>query len=194
VKEVLNRKAGVKQHQDVLAELSEVTYWDLEGLVKSKPGLLILLDGVEDPRNLGGVIRTAEAAGVGGVLLPRRGNCGITPTVIKSSAGAALHVKICRIGNTVRAMERLKKEGFWLVGLDLSGDEDISKIETDVPLAVVVGNEQRGLRRLVREHCDSLARLPMKGKLSSLNLSVAVGVLLYSIILRDSCDSCGTSP
>jgi 23S rRNA (guanosine2251-2'-O)-methyltransferase len=183
-KEVLNRKSGTKQHQDVVAELSEVAYSSLEELLGTKPRLLLLLDQVEDPRNLGGVIRTAEAVGAGGVLLPQRGSCGITPTVIKSSAGAALHVKICRIGNMVRAMERLKNEGFWLVGLDLRGEENMNQIDINLPLAVVVGNEQQGLRRLVREHCDYLVRLPMKGKLSSLNLSVAAGVLLYSIVLK----------
>jgi 23S rRNA (guanosine2251-2'-O)-methyltransferase len=183
-KEVLNRKSGVKQHQDVVGELSAVAYSSLEEVLESRPRLLLLLDQIEDPRNLGGVIRTAEAVGVGGVLLPERGSCGITPAVVKSSAGAALHVKICRVGNLVRSMERLKEEGFWLVGLDLQGEEGLDQIDTSLPLAVVVGSEQDGLRRLVREHCDFLVRLPMKGKLDSLNLSVAAGILLYSIIIK----------
>jgi 23S rRNA (guanosine2251-2'-O)-methyltransferase len=182
--EVLNRKAGVKRHQDVIAELSAIPYTDMAGLLETKPQLLLLLDGVEDPRNLGGVIRTAEAVGVEGILLPQRGSCGITPAVVKASAGGALHVKICRIGNMVRAMNRLKKEGYWLVGLDLAGDEIVNQIDTTSPIAVVVGGEQRGLRRLVRENCDYLVRLPMIGKISSLNLSVAAGVLLYSIVQR----------
>jgi len=185
-REVLSRKSGVKQHQDVIAELSEVLYSSLGELLESRPRLLLLLDQVEDPRNLGGVLRTAEAVGVGGVLLPQRGSCGITSTVVKASAGAALHLKISRVGNLVRVMDRLKEEGFWLVGLDLSGEESVNQIDISVPLAVVVGNEQKGLRRLVREHCDHLVRLPMKGQLSSLNLSVAAGVLLYSIALRQS--------
>jgi 23S rRNA (guanosine2251-2'-O)-methyltransferase len=183
-KEVLSRKSGVKQHQDVIAELSEVFYADLSELLRNRPRLLLLLDQVEDPRNLGGVLRTAEAVGVGGVLLPQRGSCGITSTVVKASAGAALHLKISRVGNLVRAMDRLKEEGFWLVGLDLAGEESVNQIDISVPLAVVIGNEHKGLRRLVREHCDFLVRLPMKGQLSSLNLSVAAGVLLYSIALR----------
>jgi 23S rRNA (guanosine2251-2'-O)-methyltransferase len=181
---VLDRKSGVTRHQDVVAELSEVAYADLTELIASNPRLLLLLDQVEDPRNLGGVLRTAEAAGVGGVVLPQRGSCGITAAVVKSSAGAALHLKVCRVGNLVRVMEELKRRGFWLVGLDLRGDEGINRIDTSVPLAVVVGNEQKGLRRLVREHCDHLVRLPMKGKTSSLNLSVAAGVLLYSIVMQ----------
>lgn len=183
-KEVLNRKTGTGQHQDVVAELSEVVYSDLNELLESKPQLLLLLDKVEDPRNLGGVIRTAEAAGVGGILLPKRGSCGITPAVVKASAGAALHLKICRVVNLVRTMEQLKNEGFWLVGLDLGGEENFDQIDASLPLALVVGGEQHGLRRLVREHCDYLVRLPMKGKLSSLNLSVATGVMLYSILLK----------
>jgi len=185
-KEVLTLKSGVTQHQNVVAELSEVAYASLAELLEEKPQLLLLLDQVEDPRNLGGVIRTADAAGVEGILLPQRGTCGITATVVKSSAGAALHARICRVGNLVRAMEKLKEEGFWLVGLDLAGEETTDHIDTTLPLAVVVGNEQHGLRRLVREHCDYLVRLPMKGKVSSLNLSVAVGVLLYTIVQNPS--------
>ncbi len=183
-REVLTRKAGATVHQDVIAELSPVLYASLEELLQTKPGLLLLLDQVEDPRNLGGVIRTAEAVGVGGILLPQRGSCGITPAVIKSSAGAALHVKICRVRNLVRAMVWLKDKGYWLVGLDLKGEESLDQVDPAFPLAVVVGGEKRGIRRLVREHCDHLVRLPMKGQLSSLNLSVAAGVLLYSLILK----------
>jgi 23S rRNA (guanosine2251-2'-O)-methyltransferase len=183
-KEVLNRKAGVKQHQDVVAELSAVVYSSLDDILETDPQLLLLLDQLEDPRNLGGVIRTAEAAGVGAVLLPKRGCCGITPAVVKASAGAALHVRICRVGNLVQVMDRLKEEGFWLVGLDLEGKDDLKQVDRSLPLAVVVGSEQDGLRRLVKEHCDYLISLPMKGKVSSLNLSVAAGILLYSIAMR----------
>jgi len=184
LQDVLNRKAGTTQHQDVVAELSAVPFWSLDQVLETKPRLLLLLDRVEDPRNLGGVLRTAEAAGVGGILLPQRGSCGVTPAVIKASAGAALHAKVCHIGNMVRVMERLKAEGFWLLGLDLNGVEDMNQIDRNLPLAVVVGGEQLGLRRLVREHCDFLIRLPMKGEVSSLNLSVAAGILLYSIVLE----------
>jgi 23S rRNA (guanosine2251-2'-O)-methyltransferase len=187
-RELLSRKSGARQHQEVVAELSEVAYSSLEEVLDARPRRLLLLDQVEDPGNLGGVIRTAEATGVGGVLFPHRGCCGITPAVVKSSAGAALHVKVCRVGNLVHTMDRLKEEGFWLVGLDLRGDESLEQIDTRLPLAVVVGNEQDGLRRLVREHCDFLVRLPMKGRLASLNLSVAAGVLLYSIVMNSPTD------
>ena len=177
----LSRKADSRQHQDVVAELSALKYSNLEKVLEERPLRLLLLDRVEDPRNLGGVLRTAEAIGVGAVLLPRRGSCGITSTVIKTSAGAALHMKICRVGNLVQAMEHLKKEGYWLLGLDLSGEESFDQVDTKLPLAIVVGGEQRGLRRLVREKCDFLVRIPMVGRVSSLNLSVAAAVLLYTL-------------
>jgi 23S rRNA (guanosine2251-2'-O)-methyltransferase len=177
----LSRKSDSRQHQDVVAELSALKYSNLESVLEKPPSRLLILDRVEDPRNLGGVLRTAEAIGVGAVLLPRRGSCGITSTVIKTSAGAALHMKVCRVGNLVQATERLKKEGYWLVGLDLSGEESLDQVDTSLPLAIVVGGERNGLRRLVREKCDFLVRIPMVGRVSSLNLSVAAAVLLYML-------------
>ncbi len=181
--DALDRKAQGQKHQGVLAEMSEVGYSSLEEILKAAPKLLLLLDGVEDPRNLGAVLRTAEAAGVGGVLLPHRHTCGITPVVVKTSAGAALHLKICRIGNVAQTLVRLKERGFWTVGLDTKGEEGFSRLERDLPLVLVVGGEDRGLRRLVRQNCDFLIRLPMFGNVSSLNLSVAAGIAIYAVRL-----------
>lgn len=183
--EALTRKAGTRGHQSVIAELSEVKLVDLEDILGSTPGRVLLLDGVEDPRNLGAVLRTAEAIGVSAVLLPQRHSCGVTPTVVRTSAGAALHLRFGRIGNVVQTLERLKEAGYWRIGLDMRGSEDVSGIDRSSRLVVVVGGEDRGLRRLVREHCDFLIRLPMRGKVSSLNLSVAAGVLLYSLFGKD---------
>lgn len=182
--EALTRKAGTPNHQSVVAEIASVQLSTIEQVLARKPRLLVLLDGVEDPHNLGAVIRTAEAAGVDAILLPQRHSCGITATVTKVSAGAAMHLPICRIGNVAQTLERLQQEGFWSVGLDMSGKEGLAEIDLSLPLVLVVGAENRGLRRLVREKCDFLLRLPMKGKVSSLNLSVAAGVLIYTISMK----------
>jgi 23S rRNA (guanosine2251-2'-O)-methyltransferase len=181
--ELLARKAGTAKHQDVVAETGEIRYLDLEKLLKHRPSLLLALDGVEDPHNLGAVLRTAEAAGVEGVLLPQRRTSPVTPTVVKTSAGAALHLPICRVGNLVQALERLKQEGLWVVGLDMKGNTRIEEIDRSLPLVVVVGGEHQGVRRLVAKNCDFLVSLPMKGRVSSLNLSVAAGILLYQLLM-----------
>ena len=183
--EALTRKAGTRAHQSVIAELSEVSLVTLDEILVTRPRRVLLLDGVEDPRNLGAVLRTAEAVGVTAVLLPQRRSCGVTPTVVRTSAGAALHLSVGRIGNVVQALEKLKEAGYWRIGLDMRGSEDSSTIDRSSPLVIVVGGEDRGLRRLVRDHCDFLVRLPMRGRVNSLNLSVAAGVLLYSLFGQD---------
>ncbi|MFQ5740463.1 MAG: 23S rRNA (guanosine(2251)-2'-O)-methyltransferase RlmB [Acidobacteriota bacterium] len=181
---VLTAKARTSHHQDIVAEIAEADRGDVESLLASRPRLLLLADGVEDPQNLGAVIRTAEAAGVEGILLPDRRSCGVTAAVVKSSAGAALHLPTFQIGNVVRFLKRLKGLGFWVVGLDMLGPQRPEEVKVDLPLVLVVGGEHRGLRTLVRRHCDFLVSLPMFGKMSSLNLSVAAGIVLYQIVLR----------
>lgn len=182
--EALTRKAGGSRHQDLVAELADAPYADLDELLARKSTLLLLIDGVEDPRNLGAVLRTAEACGVEGVLLPERHSCGLTPAAVKSSAGAALHLPVARIGNAVQTLKKLKSDGFWIVGLDMRGEADLAALDVNGPLAVVVGGEDRGIRRLVAENCDFLVALPMRGKVASLNLSVAAGILLFEIAER----------
>ena len=181
---VVANKASTPHHQEIVAEIASIGYTDTETLLQAEPALLLLVDGVEDPRNLGALLRTAEATGVEGVFLPNRRSCAITGPVVKSSAGAALHLRISRIGNVVQTLEKLKKRGYWVVGLDAQGKGGLNQIDVSLPLVVVVGGEHQGMRRLVREHCDFLLSLPMKGKVSSLNLSVAAGVLLYQILLK----------
>ncbi len=181
---VVANKASTSHHQEIVAEIASIDYTDAETLLEAVPALLLLVDGVEDPGNLGALLRTAEAAGVEGVFLPNRRSCAITGLVVKSSAGAALHLKISRIGTVVQTLEKLKKLGYWVVGLDAQGKDGLNQIDVSLPLVVVVGGEHQGVRRLVREHCDILVSLPMKGQVSSLNLSVAAGVLLYQILLR----------
>ncbi len=179
--EALTRKAGTRGHQSVIAEVTEAALVHFDEVLAARPERILLLDGVEDPRNLGAVLRTAEAIGIKSVLLPQRRSCGVTPTVVRTSAGAALHLRIGRIGNVVQTLEKLKEAGYWRIGLDMRGSEDSSGIDRSAPLVIVVGGEDRGLRRLVREHCDFLIRLPMRGEVTSLNLSVAAGILLYSL-------------
>jgi 23S rRNA (guanosine2251-2'-O)-methyltransferase len=155
---------------------------DLASVLERKPNLILLVDGVEDPHNLGAVLRTAEAVGVGGVVLPKRHSCGISAAVVKASAGAALHLPVARVVNVARALGQCKEAGYWTVGLDMGGAQSVSQLDTTLPLVLVVGGEDRGLRRLVKEKCDFLVALPLKGKISSLNLSVAAGVVLYQIL------------
>ncbi len=173
-----------QRHSEVSARVSGASPVPLERILSRQPSLLLAVDGVQDPNNLGALLRTAEAVGVDGVLIPRRRSCSITPSVVTSSAGAALHLKICRISNLSRTLDRLKQAGFWIVGLDPKGSTSLNQIDATLRLVVVVGGEHQGLRRLVRRQCDFLAALPMQGRVASLNLSVAAGVLLYQIALR----------
>ena len=181
---LLKRKARGGNHQGIVAELHQILYLDFEEMLSANPRLLLLVDSIEDPHNLGSVLRTAEATGVDGVLLPKRRTCGVTPAVIRSSAGAALHLRIARCANVVRTLQRLKQDRFWVVGLDPAGQDRAEAIETRLNLVVVVGGEHRGIRRLVRQHCDYLVSLPMVGQVESLNLSVAASVLLYQILFQ----------
>jgi 23S rRNA (guanosine2251-2'-O)-methyltransferase len=182
--QAIAKKTHTRDHQEVAAEISEVGSTDFQELIDSKPSLLLMVDGVQDPRNLGALLRTAEATGVEGVLIPDRRSCSITPTVVKSSAGGAIHLRISRIGNVVQTLEDLQRQGYWVVGLDMQGKHSVDEIDAGSLTVVVVGGEHQGLRKLVRKHCDFLVSLPMKGKVSSLNLSVASGVLLYEMVKK----------
>ena len=146
------------------------------------PALLVVLDGVEDPRNLGAILRTAEAAGADGVLLPERHSAGLSETVARASAGALEHVTVARVGNLVQALKALKERGVWIVGYDAAGTERWDAVDLTKPVALVLGGEGRGIRRLVREHCDHLVSIPHFGHVTSLNVSVAAGVALYEAV------------
>ncbi len=147
--------------------------------VLDKAQCVILLDGVEDPHNLGAIIRTAHAAGADAVMAPERRAAGITETVIKASAGAIEHLPLIRISNVRQEMENLKKRNFWIYGLDERGTEDYDKVEYAAPAAFVLGGEGKGLHEHVRKECDFLVRIPMAGAIASLNVSVAAGVALF---------------
>jgi 23S rRNA (guanosine2251-2'-O)-methyltransferase len=183
-RETLDRMAGGVPHQGVIAVVSAKPALSLDSLLEHArtPALLVVLDGVEDPRNLGAILRTAEAAGADGVVLPERHSAGLSETVNRASAGGLEHVAVARVGNVAQALEHLKSRGFWVVGFDAAGTERWDAIDYRRPIALVLGGEGRGIRRLVRERCDHLASLPLFGHVASLNVSVVAGVALYEAI------------
>lgn len=172
--------------QGVVAVKSVTKFYELDEIIfhskKSSFPLLLLLDSIQDPHNLGAILRTAECAGVDGVLITTNQSSPLTETVEKISAGAVSHLKICKVNNLVRAIEQLKKENFWIVGSSLNNSREYTSIDYKMPVALVVGNEEKGIRKLVAENCDFLVRIPMLGKIDSLNVSVATGILLFEII------------
>jgi 23S rRNA (guanosine2251-2'-O)-methyltransferase len=183
-RETLDRLAGGVPHQGLIAVVSAKPAMSLETVVEQArtPALLVALDGVEDPRNLGAILRTAEAAGADGVLVPDRHSAGLSETVARASAGALEHVKVARVGNLVQALESLKARGYWVVGFDASATQRWDAVDLKGPVVLVLGGEGRGIRRLVREHCDHLASLPLFGHVGSLNVSVAAGIALYEAV------------
>ncbi|MFB3828713.1 MAG: 23S rRNA (guanosine(2251)-2'-O)-methyltransferase RlmB [Bryobacteraceae bacterium] len=174
----LDRLAGAPVHQGVVALGAARQYAALDD-VAERATLLVVLDGVEDPHNLGAIVRTANAAGAGGVVIPERRAVGLTDVVAKTAAGALEYVPVVRVGNVNRALETLKERGFWIYGLDERGDRDYDQVDYASPAALVFGGEGHGLHELVRRHCDVLLRIPMAGAISSLNVSVAAGIVLF---------------
>jgi 23S rRNA (guanosine2251-2'-O)-methyltransferase len=173
-------------HQGVVAYVGRRRYWELPDLLaelKSEPApMLLVLDGIQDPQNLGSISRTAEAAGVAAVLIPRHRSAEVTPAVAKASAGAVEHLRIAMVGSLAQAIDRLKQEGYWTIGLTGDADTDYAGARYGGKLALVVGSEGEGLHRLVRERCDQLVRLPMLGRVSSLNAAVAASIVLYEAL------------
>ena len=178
--------------QGVVALKSVQKYFELGELIhKSKESplpLLLLLDSIQDTHNLGAILRSAECAGVDGVIITTNQSAPINEMVEKISAGAVSHLKICKVNNLVRTIEDLKKNGFWVVGTHLSGEKNYNQLDYKMPVALVMGNEEKGIRKLVAENCDFLVKIPMKGKLDSLNVSVSTGILLFEIIRQRSSD------
>lgn len=185
-KSVLDRAAKSEKHQGVVALVAAKAYDTPERLIQiahetNQSPLVLLLDGVEDPRNLGAIVRTAEAAGVHGIILPRHRSVGLTGTVDKASAGALEHLPVAQVVNLSRAVDELKKEGLWIVGLEPTAPQSYTALDYKGSIGVVVGGEGKGIREGLLKHCDYLVSIPMKGRVESLNVSVAVGILLYEI-------------
>ena len=173
----LDRLAGSPAHQGVVAMGAAQKYADIEKAAEGE--LVVVLDGVEDPHNLGAIIRTAHAAGASSVVIPERRAASVTDVVAKAAAGALEHLPVARVTNINRTLENLKERGFWIYGLDERGEQDYDQVDYGTPTAFVLGGEGKGLHELVRKHCDVLVRIPMAGKISSLNVSVATGVVLF---------------
>ncbi len=147
-----------------------------------RKGVIVLLDQITDPHNTGSIIRTAEALGCDGIIIPRAHSSGITPAVIKSSAGATAHIEIIQIGNVASFLDEAKRNGFWIIGTADTGNQELSKLGMVRPAVVIIGSEDTGIRRLTAEKCDFIVRIPLAGKISSLNASVAAGIILYQIM------------
>ena len=185
-KDRLDRLAPGK-NQGIAAMVSPVKFVDLDEILsraesKNETPFVLILDELEDPHNLGSLIRTADSAGVHGVIIPRRHSAPISSAVSKSSAGAIEHVPIARVGNIRETLDELKNRGLWIIGADLDSDKFFYDVDLKIPIGIVIGNEGRGLRRLTREACDILVKIPMLGKIQSLNASVAGALLMYESI------------
>lgn len=190
IKEVSDEKltsmAGTPKHGGVAAQLAACSYATVEEILavskeKGKPPFIIIADEIADPHNLGAIIRTAEAAGADGVIIPKRRSASLNATVYKTSAGAAAWLKVARVSNLVDTIKQLKKENIWVFGMEADGTP-YDKADFSGGVAIVVGSEGFGLGRLVRENCDMIVSLPMNGKINSLNASVSAGILMYEVV------------
>ena len=190
-KERLNQMSQTGAHQGVIAQMAAFDYSTVEEILqrakdKGEDPFLVLLDGIEDPHNLGAIIRTANLAGAHGVIIPKRRAVGLTSVVAKTSAGALNYTPVARVSNLVKTMEALKKEGMWFVCADMGG-QTMYDLDLRGPIGLVIGSEGEGASRLVKENCDFFASIPMKGDIDSLNASVAAGVLAYEIVRQRMC-------
>lgn len=185
-REILDRLSKTGHHQGVVANAAAYDYAEVEDILnaareKGEPPFIFILDGIEDPHNLGAIIRTANLAGAHGVIIPKRRAVGLTATVAKTSAGALNYTPVAKVTNLSATIEELKKEGLWFVCADMGG-ETMYSLNLTGPIGLVIGNEGEGVSRLVKEKCDYVASIPMKGNIDSLNASVAAGVLAYEIV------------
>lgn len=182
----LDQLTGGAVHQGIVATVAAHRYRELPDVIaaaksKNEAPFLMALDGVEDPHNLGSILRTADAAGVDGVIIPKRRAVGLTGTVAKASAGAVEYVPVTRVTNVTRTLQQLKQQGFWITGAEAQADKSYTEVDFTEPTVIVIGSEGKGISRLVRETCDYLVHLPMRGKINSLNASVAAALLMYEV-------------
>lgn len=183
----LDLMSGGTNHQGVIAQVTPYKYYEIKDMLnlakkKGQDPFIIILDEIEDPHNLGSIIRTAELCGVHGIIIPKRRNVGITSTVYKCSVGAIEHMRIAKVTNINAAIDELKKEGLWIYGADIAGDEYSYEVNFSGPCAMVIGSEGRGISKLTLKKCDKLVKIPMVGKINSLNASVAGGIMMYEIL------------
>lgn len=176
-------------HQGVVAQVAAYQYAELDDLfakaeASGEAPFFILLDEIEDPHNLGSIMRTADSAGAHGIIIPKRRAVGLTATVAKASTGAIEYIPVCRVTNMARTIDELKDRGVWIAGTDASGKQDFRTLDGTMPLGLVIGSEGKGMGRLVRDKCDFLVSLPMKGHVTSLNASVAAALLMYEVLRK----------
>jgi 23S rRNA (guanosine2251-2'-O)-methyltransferase len=186
-KQAMDRQSATGSYQGVMALAAAKKYIGLSDLpaiseAKKEPALYLVLDGIEDPHNLGAILRTADAAGVHAVVIRERRAVGITPAVTKASAGAVEYVPVAMVSNIAQSIETFKKNGVWTVGIDMEGETNYGSVDFTLPTAIVIGGEGKGLSELVRKRCDFIASIPMKGQISSLNASVAAAVVMYEAL------------
>ena len=183
-REALDRAAGSSRHQGVVALAAAQRLYELQEVITPvvKPGLLVLLDGVEDPHNLGAIIRSAYAAGADAVILPQRRSAGLTETVAKVAAGALEHLRVARVTNLTQALEDLKLAQYWIFGLEPRAGLSYDRADYGSRTALVLGGEGRGLHKNTASHCDWLVKIPMSGRIASLNVSVAAGIVLFEVM------------
>ncbi|KHD85756.1 23S rRNA (guanosine(2251)-2'-O)-methyltransferase RlmB [Heyndrickxia ginsengihumi] len=173
-------------HQGVVALVAAYHYAEIDDLFnlaakRNEPPLFLILDELEDPHNLGSILRTADAVGAHGIIIPKRRSVALTATVAKASTGAIEHIPVARVTNLARTIDDLKKQGVWIVGTDASGKQDYRSMDATIPLGIVIGSEGKGMSRIVKESCDFLVKLPMVGHVTSLNASVAASLLMYEV-------------
>jgi len=189
----LDKFYQIGNHQGIVAQVDAYQCAEVEealeqAALKGEEPFLLVLDGIEDPQNLGSIIRTAECAGVHGVILPRHHATEVTDAVVRASAGAVEHMKVIRETNLVNTLKQLKQKGFWIIGADMSGEKSYFSQVLPRPAVLVIGSEGKGVRRLVRETCDMVVSIPMKGQTSSLNASVAAALLIYELVRQKTED------
>lgn len=186
-KRKLEQTVGHAQHQGIIAQVAAYEYVEVEDLIaaaraKQEEPFLLILDEIEDPHNLGSILRTADCTGVHGIIIPKRRSVGLTAAVSKTSAGAVEYVPVARVTNIAQTLGLLKEQGIWIVGSDVSAEQDAFQSNLSLALALVIGNENKGMGRLIKEKCDFLVKLPMLGSIQSLNASVAAGVFMYEVL------------
>ena len=186
-KRVLEKESETGRHQGVIAFTTDYEYYDVEDIIAEKKnekgGFIVLCDGIEDVHNLGSIIRVAECAGADGVIIPKAGGAPVTESVIRISAGAAEHMKVARVPNLNQTVEKLQKNGYWVYALE-AGGEDIYTEDFSGNVALIVGGEDSGVKRLTKEKCDKILSIPLQGKVNSLNASVALGIAAYEVVRK----------
>ena len=169
-------------HQGIILDVVDFSYTDYHEFIQSEDSFIVILDHLEDPHNLGAIIRTSEAAGVDGIIIPKDRSVAVNSTVIKTSTGAIDNIPISMVTNLNQTISDLKKNGFWIVGTDMDNSTDYREIDYTGKIALVIGNEGSGISRMIRESCDFIAKIPMYGKVNSLNASVAAGIMIYEVV------------